>query len=664
MIKLPQHLYHTKYRPDIDGLRAIAVLAVVAFHAFPSWISGGFIGVDIFFVISGFLISTIIFENLDNGTFSCTEFYARRIKRIFPALILILIACLVFGWFVLLAEEYQQLGKHIAAGAGFLSNLVLWKESGYFDSAAETKPLLHLWSLGIEEQFYIIWPLILWLSWKRRFNLFTITIVVAAISFYLNVKGIKKDTVATFYSPQTRFWELMSGSILAWVTLYKKNAYNSIKVKLDNCLSSNLYRERLPIDEQTLPNLISLLGLLLLAYGFWRIDKSLSFPGKWALIPVLGAVMIIAGGSKAWANRTVLSNKIVVWFGLISFPLYLWHWPLLSFARILEREAPSLKIRIAAVALSVVLAWITYRFVEHPLRSDKQGKVKVISLLVIMSIVGYIGYNTHQKNGFRFRSVTKNKIQFRQDLIKKEAQLRQLGIRAGICQFNKSGKYRDIDSFTSNWRCFSDDEGLVNSRTLVFGDSHAADKAMGLRLNSVDVVQLGGAGCSINPALAKDQRAYCRNLFELVNRFESTYDVIILANRFPEEEINKENLSQIFQFWSIKKKVYLFTPMPDFTSQMNDYLKNGEIKSNPDFTREDIFLNLVDKIGLPSNFKIIKTSDLLCLKRSSGENHPCSFLENNQLLMTDEGHLSVAGSKIFGKNMLEQIELKSFLTQH
>jgi peptidoglycan/LPS O-acetylase OafA/YrhL len=155
------HMEHPKYRPDIDGLRAVAVLSVVAFHAFPAWIKGGFTGVDVFFVISGFLISTIIFENLNRGTFSFGQFYARRIKRIFPALLLVLIASFSFGWFALLSDEYKQLGKHIAAGAGFTSNLLLWREAGYFDNSSDTKPLLHLWSLGIEEQFYIVWPFIL-----------------------------------------------------------------------------------------------------------------------------------------------------------------------------------------------------------------------------------------------------------------------------------------------------------------------------------------------------------------------------------------------------------------------------------------------------------------------------------------------------------------------
>lgn len=192
-------LAHPNYRADIDGLRALAVLSVVAFHAFPGWVSGGFVGVDIFFVISGFLISTIIYTSLELGSFSFVDFYSRRIRRIFPALILVLYSCYVFGWFVLLSDEYMQLGKHIAAGAGFVSNFVLWNESGYFDTAAETKPLLHLWSLGIEEQFYIVWPLILWAAWQRRFNLLTISILVAGISFTLNLLDYRTDGVANFF---------------------------------------------------------------------------------------------------------------------------------------------------------------------------------------------------------------------------------------------------------------------------------------------------------------------------------------------------------------------------------------------------------------------------------------------------------------------------------
>ena len=238
-----EKLSHPKYRPDIDGLRAVAVLSVVAFHAFPRWMPGGFIGVDIFFVISGFLISTIIFENLEKNTFNFIGFYARRIRRIFPALLIVLIFSYAFGWIALLADEYKQLGKHIAAGAGFVSNFVLWGESGYFDNSSDTKPLLHLWSLGIEEQFYIVWPFVLWLAWKKRFNLLTLGILVWLTSFYLNIQGVKKDVVATFYSPQTRFWELFAGSILAWCVLHNKNTFSNCALKMDGFLSRIVYRE-------------------------------------------------------------------------------------------------------------------------------------------------------------------------------------------------------------------------------------------------------------------------------------------------------------------------------------------------------------------------------------------------------------------------------------
>ena len=181
-------LTHPRYRADIDGLRAIAVLSVVGFHAFPSWVKGGFIGVDIFFVISGFLISSIILRNLESNSFSFVEFYSRRMRRIFPALLVVLIVSYAVGWFVLLDGEYKQLGKHIASGAGFISNFVFWNESGYFDNVAATKPLLHLWSLSIEEQFYIAWPLLLWVAWKQKLNLLTTTLLVTLMTFLWGVR--------------------------------------------------------------------------------------------------------------------------------------------------------------------------------------------------------------------------------------------------------------------------------------------------------------------------------------------------------------------------------------------------------------------------------------------------------------------------------------------
>lgn len=648
---MPSGFLHTKYRPDIDGLRALAVMAVVLFHAFPGWLTGGFVGVDVFFVISGFLISSILFESLDQGTFSFAEFYVRRIKRIFPALLLVLTACYVIGWCLLLAQEFMQLGKHVAAGAAFVSNFVLWGESGYFDNAAESKPLLHLWSLGIEEQFYIFWPVTLWFFWKRGVSLVAVVMVGAAVSFALNIYGVKNDSVATFYLPQTRFWELLCGALLAWHMLYGKPLLASIRCsRLSQII--RIGRE-----------ICSVGGCILLAYGCFRISKADSFPGLWAIIPVLGAALIIFAGPDVWINKNILAHKLIVFVGLISYPLYLWHWPLLSFARILEGETPAFNVRVAAILLSGVLAWLTYRFVESPLQfSKKNQRVKVVGLIVGMGLIGMLGYLTYLEDGLKFRAAAKNRIQTRENLRVDQESLRQIEIRGGICQFNKTGKHRDIDSFVKNWNCFANSGGRLGKRVLVFGDSHAADKAMGLRLNGIDVVQLGGAGCSINPALATDQQRYCLKLFDLVKRFQSEYDFIVLSNRFPMEQITEENLAQIVSYWRGDKPVYLFTPMADFTDQMREYMKTGKVIAAPDFSREDAFLSLVSKVALPPNFSVIKTSDVWCINRAATDGYPCSFIVNDQFMMVDGEHLSVAGSESMAKNMIANPVLKSLLS--
>ncbi|MBA4695891.1 MAG: acyltransferase family protein [Legionella sp.] len=405
-------LSRPKYRPDIDGLRAVAVLAVVAFHAFPDWMKGGFIGVDVFFVISGYLISTIIFENLDKGTFSFTEFYTRRIKRIFPALIIVLVSCFAFGWFVLLPDELNQLGKHIAGGAVFVSNLVLWNESGYFDIAADMKPLLHLWSLGIEEQFYIIWPLLLYFAYKKRFNLLSLGVTAALISFCISIYQTKIDSVAAFYSPVTRFWELMLGSILAWLTLYELNVSSVRFDKVGKFLDDTIFSTEHAKSRQIWVNITSLFGLSLLIYGFWQINKDIGFPGIWALIPVLGAAVLIFSGPKAWVNRVILSNKVVVWFGIISFPLYLWHWPLLSFTTIIGDETLKDKIRIAMVALSVVLAWLTVKVIEKPFRFGQQRVALKVSLLCsLIFVMGVLGLIVSKSDFSQSHAYTKLVIQ-------------------------------------------------------------------------------------------------------------------------------------------------------------------------------------------------------------------------------------------------------------
>ena len=288
--------HKSTYHSEIDGLRAFAVLSVVAFHAFPAWLKGGFVGVDIFFVISGFLITSHIFKKLDEGKFSFTDFFSRRIKRIFPALIVVILTSLIFGWFVLLADEYSQLGKHIAGSAVFISNFIFASEVGYFDYESELKPMLHLWSLAVEEQFYIFWPLCLWLALKVRINLLLLTLVFFFTSFFINIFWVNTLPAETFFWPFGRFWELLSGSILAWVMLPKRNILKG-KSNYFIAFKPMLSKFTIAINRLNTAGFTSIFGSLLLMISVLFINQSYPFPSYVVLLPILGTLLIIIGGS-------------------------------------------------------------------------------------------------------------------------------------------------------------------------------------------------------------------------------------------------------------------------------------------------------------------------------------------------------------------------------
>lgn len=363
-----------QYRPDIDGLRAIAVGSVLIFHAFPALLPGGFVGVDIFFVISGYLITGLILSDLRNGRFSIANFYARRIVRIFPALITVLVACLVAGWFLFLFDEYMALGKHAAAGAAFIANIVYWLEAGYFDVSAEKKPLLHLWSLAVEEQYYIIWPALMALTWRWSRGLLGVVVAVTLLSFAANLFYIDRDPSFAFYSPVTRFWELGIGSALACIGAMK---------------GQGRVREAIAIG-----------GILLLALSVAIIPET-GFPGWWALLPTIGSAAVLYAAPGTMVGR-LLSTRPMVGVGLISYPLYLWHWPLLSFPAVILEETSYYQ-RAMAVVLSVVLAWLTYAFIEKPIRfgPNRRSPRTIVPLLASLFAIFAAGSALHRNEGFQ-----------------------------------------------------------------------------------------------------------------------------------------------------------------------------------------------------------------------------------------------------------------------
>lgn len=645
---------HPKYRPDIDGLRAVAVISVVAFHAFPHWIQGGFIGVDIFFVISGFLISTIIFQNLDNGTFSFFDFYARRVKRIFPALLIVLASCYTFGWFVLLSEEFKALGKHIAAGAGFVSNLFLWSESGYFDKSAETKPLLHLWSLGIEEQFYIVWPVLLWVAWKRKFNLATIATVIASASLYLNLKGIKHDATATFYSPQTRFWELLCGSLLAWFVLYKHHDLRQYGRRVDQLMARVIYSVDRENDGATLSNALSVAGILLLCFGFWHINDEFSFPGKWAIVPVLGAVFIIAAGPKGWVNRTFLTHPIAVSIGALSFPLYLWHWPLLVFARIVEAGVPSRNIRIGVVIAAVVFAWLTVQLVERHIRGGGFTKVKVLILALLMAVIGYIGYDAFEQKGYKDRFINVMNAGVNDSLSYNWF----IGFRYGECFLDpQNDPVHDFAEHCGSTR--------ANNRSLlmIWGDSHAASLYRGFADNAAshnyNVGQYTVSACPPIMNFDGGQKRDCARLnqFTMQRIQQLKPDTLVMAGYWAQyngtkgwEKLDTDKLSATIDM--VKKagvrNIVLVGSLPVFSVSQPEMLKRAYVWSKIETRTYRNFLpaarttnDQIRAVAEKSAVSFISPMDYMC------DEHGCLLsltTEKVVPLAYDYGHLTTQGS--------------------
>jgi len=348
-----------QYRAEVDGLRAVAVMPVIFFHAGASQMPGGFVGVDIFFVISGFLITDILMRELRAGKFSLLGFYERRARRILPALFLVLFASFVAGAFIMLPYEFATFGRHIVAVVFFVSNIVFSWENGYFAPAAELNPLLHTWSLAVEEQYYILFPPFLWACWRWfRRGLVPLLILIAVGSLVLAEYLSIRSPSANFYLLPTRAWEILAGSLAA------------------------VYLMDRPVLRGWLAEIVGLAGLGAILVSIVAYDAYMPFPSAWALVPVLGAVAVILAASPATLAGKILGSRPFVGIGLISYSAYLWHQPLLAFARLLDADKHyAAEVKLALIGVTLVLAWLTWRFVEQPFRRrDAFGRKSIFAL--------------------------------------------------------------------------------------------------------------------------------------------------------------------------------------------------------------------------------------------------------------------------------------------
>lgn len=352
-----------QYRREIDGLRAVAVLPVILFHAGFSVFSGGYVGVDVFFVISGYLITSILIAELEQGNFSIARFYERRARRILPALFVVMFACLPFAYMWMLPSQLKDFAQSLVAVVFFASNVLFWREDGYFAAAAELKPLLHTWSLAVEEQYYLLFPIFLLVLWRfGRQRVFWSVVVVTMLSLLLAEWGWRNKPSANFYLAPTRAWELLAGSICAFMTVGRA---------------------------QRSSNVLSALGLALIVFAIFAYNDSTPFPSVYTLVPVVGtALVIIFAAQDTWVAR-LLSLRGFVGIGLISYSAYLWHQPLFAFARLRSLTEPSHTLMAALAAASLLLAWATWYWVEQAFR--KRANPLLVTRRSVFATSGAVG---------------------------------------------------------------------------------------------------------------------------------------------------------------------------------------------------------------------------------------------------------------------------------
>ena len=337
------------YRPEIDGLRALAVIPVIFFHAGFENFKGGFIGVDIFFVISGYLISSIIIEEKLSDKFALINFYERRARRILPALFFVMIVSIPFSWFWMLSDELILFSKSLIFIPSFISNILFWQSSGYFQVSSEINPLLHTWSLAIEEQFYLIFPITIIIFWRLGIvRISKIFFILMLISLILSQWGAYNKPSANFFLLPTRAWEILLGVIVSIYMIKKKIIYNS------------------------LTNTLSLIGIFILLISFIYFDKNTPHPSFYTLIPAIGTVLIILYSNESSIAGKLLGNKLLVSVGLISYSLYLWHQPIFAFSRIRFFEELNIFSKFGLIGFTFILAYFSWRYVELHFRNKKK----------------------------------------------------------------------------------------------------------------------------------------------------------------------------------------------------------------------------------------------------------------------------------------------------
>jgi len=610
-----------KYRIEIDGLRALAVLPVIFFHAGFTWFSGGFVGVDVFFVISGYLITSIIINELSAERFSLTNFYERRARRILPALFMVMAICIPLSIIMLTPSDLKDFGQSLISVSLFSSNILFWLESGYFDTTTELKPLLHTWSLAVEEQFYIIFPLFLILFWRLGISLvLTLLVIVFAISLCLSEWGAYYKPNPTFYLLPTRMWELLVGSLTAIYLVRKK-------------FSSSLI----------LNQVISLIGLAMIVYAVVFYDSTTKFPGLSALLPTVGTAFIILTAVPGTFVFYLLSTKVLVSIGLISYSAYLWHQPLFAFSRHQFDGEVSYLVSIVLCLLSLILAYLSWQWVEKPFRNKSRISRRAIFSFSAVGLVFFsvIGVLLNQSNGLMFRY--------------NEQEQKLLG------NFINSAEYVPA-YFKLNTLKYSNEQ--EKTKVVLIGDSYAEDISNAIYESGAhEKISLATfsipAHCGVLLVRTEKLQPFQPNDCAARGSFYSEprllqliegADEVWVASRWPEWTLSFQYES--FQnLISLNKRVKIFGTKYFGVINSRDYylFKDGKWLMPPSVDSAVNFVNKLDKLKSISQevgVQFIDVQAALC-----GKVRLCSPYDGIDLISFDGEHLTPYGAKKLGHSL-------------
>ncbi|WP_282040779.1 acyltransferase family protein [Halomonas alimentaria] len=640
----------SKYRPDIDGLRALAVISVVIFHFNNGWFPGGFVGVDVFFVISGFLITGIVYKEVSEGEFSFKNFFVRRVKRILPAALFVTLVTLVVGVAFMLPDDAAALSESAFASTLSLANVYFWLflDKGYFATSTDTVPLLHMWSLGVEEQFYLIWPALLLILYRfggTRFLVFS-AVLLCGLSFMVSRHYVSVDPDFAYYMLPARAGELLVGCMTYFLT-------KDIKAT----------SSRIPSQ------ILSVAGGLMLIWSFAFIDKKSGFPGLIALVPTIGAALLIASGSIGKSMiGTILSFKPLVWIGLLSFSLYLWHWPVLAFYRYAYGE-PTLVGGLVCLFLILALTIFSYRYVELPFRYGGVGRLKspVLAALGAVVVIGFSGF-VYSKDGYVSQGG-----EYSKKLNEMEEVTKAAFSFPYVCQ---TGHFSE--TLLTKDRCVIGPKDQVPS-VLIWGDSNAAHYVGYLKVIAeelgVTMRNANHGSCvpffnNASEFVAPKREESCSKFNQAIKGEFEKYNTVVIGASWTSyasrSDLFEKELRETIGIVSdrvesviIAKKIPIFRGYDRLCAQKSISIpfmgcrERSEMVDNGDHAVNELIEQVA---GQYENVTTISIRDHIC------DGSSCRAYLNDMPIYFDSGHLSLLGSEALGGKEINENSIPEVLT--